>query len=55
MRGQLSEKADVFAFGVVALEAVSGRSNTSNSLEESNIYLLERVSCSTIFPSIQES
>ncbi|PAN10187.1 hypothetical protein PAHAL_2G077300 [Panicum hallii] len=42
MRGQLSEKADVFAFGVVALEAVSGRSNTSNSLEESNIYLLER-------------
>ncbi|OEL27221.1 putative LRR receptor-like serine/threonine-protein kinase [Dichanthelium oligosanthes] len=41
MRGQLTEKADVFAFGVVALEAVSGRSNTDNSLEERNIYLLE--------------
>ncbi|KAG2632561.1 hypothetical protein PVAP13_2NG113400 [Panicum virgatum] len=42
MRGQLTEKADVFAFGVVALEAVSGQPNTSNSLEESDIYILER-------------
>ncbi|CAN6203523.1 unnamed protein product [Urochloa humidicola] len=42
MRGQLTEKADVFAFGVVSLEAVSGRSNTDNSLEERNIYLLEQ-------------
>ncbi|CAD6226284.1 unnamed protein product [Miscanthus lutarioriparius] len=41
MRGHLTEKADVFAFGVVALEAVSGRPNTDNSLEESKIYLLE--------------
>ena len=53
MRGQLTEKAEVFAFGVVALEAVSfGQPNTSNSLEESGIYILERVSCSTILPSI---
>ena len=51
MRGQLTEKADVFSFGVVALEAVSfGQPNTSNSLEESDIYILERVSCSTNFP-----
>ena len=50
MRGQLTEKADVFAFGVVALEAVSGRSNSDNSLDQRNIYLLERVSCSTNFP-----
>ncbi|TKW31360.1 hypothetical protein SEVIR_2G100400v4 [Setaria viridis] len=42
MRGQLTEKADVFAFGVVVLEVVSGRSNTDNSLEERNVYLLER-------------
>ncbi|KAG2640971.1 probable LRR receptor-like serine/threonine-protein kinase At1g56130 isoform X2 [Panicum virgatum] len=42
MRGQLTEKADVFAFGVVALEAVSGRSNSDNSLDQRNIYLLER-------------
>jgi hypothetical protein len=44
MRGQLTAKVDVFAFGVVALEVVSGRSNTDNSLEERDIYLLERVS-----------
>ena len=50
MRGQLTEKADVFSFGVVALEAVSGRSNSDNSLDQRNIYLLERVSCSTNFP-----
>lgn len=41
MRGHLTEKADVFAFGVVALETVSGRSNTDTSLEETKIYLLE--------------
>uniref|UniRef100_A0A0D9WDP6 non-specific serine/threonine protein kinase n=1 Tax=Leersia perrieri TaxID=77586 RepID=A0A0D9WDP6_9ORYZ len=41
MRGHLSEKADIFAFGVVVLETVAGRSNTNNSLEESKIYLLE--------------
>uniref|UniRef100_A0A0E0PJP7 non-specific serine/threonine protein kinase n=1 Tax=Oryza rufipogon TaxID=4529 RepID=A0A0E0PJP7_ORYRU len=41
MRGHLSEKADVFAFGVLMLETVAGRSNTNNSLEESKIYLLE--------------
>lgn len=41
MRGHLTEKADVFAFGVVALETVAGRSNTDNSLEEDKIYLFE--------------
>ncbi|RLN04313.1 putative LRR receptor-like serine/threonine-protein kinase [Panicum miliaceum] len=41
MRGHLTEKADVFAFGVVALEAVAGRSNTDNSLDEDKIYLFE--------------
>jgi hypothetical protein len=44
MRGQLTEKVDIFAFGVVALEAVSGRSNTDSSLNtDSNIFLLEWV------------
>lgn len=43
MRGHLTEKADVFAFGVVALELVSGRSNSDPSLEEEKIYLLEWV------------
>ncbi|XP_050279356.1 probable LRR receptor-like serine/threonine-protein kinase At1g56140 isoform X2 [Quercus robur] len=41
MRGHLTEKADVFAFGVVALELVSGRPNSDSSLEEEKIYLLE--------------
>ncbi|KAF5477354.1 hypothetical protein F2P56_004003 [Juglans regia] len=41
MRGHLTEKADVFAFGVVALEVVSGRSNSDSSLEEEKMYLLE--------------
>ena len=43
MRGHLIEKADVFAFGVVALEIVSGRPNADSSLEEEKIYLLEWV------------
>ncbi|OMO88342.1 hypothetical protein CCACVL1_08461 [Corchorus capsularis] len=41
MRGHLTEKTDVFAFGVVALEIVSGRLNSDLSLEEEQIYLLE--------------
>ncbi|KAE9457638.1 hypothetical protein C3L33_10458, partial [Rhododendron williamsianum] len=44
MRGHLTEKADVYGFGVVALEMVSGRrSNCDSSLEEEKIYLLEWV------------
>ncbi|KAH7859789.1 hypothetical protein Vadar_005486 [Vaccinium darrowii] len=41
MRGHLTEKADVYGFGVVALEIVSGRPNSDSSLEEEKIYLLE--------------
>lgn len=43
MRGHLTEKADVFGFGVVALEIVSGRSNSDSSLEDDKVYLLEWV------------
>ena len=43
MRGHLTEKTDVFGFGVVALELVSGRSNTDTSLPEKEVYLLEWV------------
>ncbi|KAF4349725.1 hypothetical protein F8388_024447 [Cannabis sativa] len=42
MRGHLTEKADIFGFGVVALEIVSGKPNFYNEGNES-IYLLERV------------
>ncbi|KAF7140305.1 hypothetical protein RHSIM_Rhsim06G0143000 [Rhododendron simsii] len=41
MRGHLTEKADVYGFGVVALEMVSGRPNCDSSLDEEKIYLLE--------------
>ncbi|PON58301.1 Phosphorylase kinase, gamma catalytic subunit [Trema orientale] len=41
MRGHLTEKTDIFAFGVVALEIVSGRPNSDSSLDEEKMYLLE--------------
>ncbi|KAG8365266.1 hypothetical protein BUALT_Bualt18G0086400 [Buddleja alternifolia] len=41
MRGHLTEKADIFSFGVVALEVISGRPNSNPSLEDDMIYLLE--------------
>ncbi|XP_042403693.1 probable LRR receptor-like serine/threonine-protein kinase At1g56140 isoform X2 [Zingiber officinale] len=40
LRGHLTEKADVFAFGVLALEVVSGRPN-SDRLDHETVYLLE--------------
>ncbi|XP_034914857.2 probable LRR receptor-like serine/threonine-protein kinase At1g56140 [Populus alba] len=41
MRGHLTEKADVFGFGVVALEIISGRANSDYSLDDKRVYLLE--------------
>ncbi|XP_028556759.1 probable LRR receptor-like serine/threonine-protein kinase At1g56140 [Dendrobium catenatum] len=41
MRGHLTEKADVFGFGVVALEVLSGRPNSDLDLEEEKSYLLD--------------
>ncbi len=43
-RGQLSEKVDVFSFGVLLLEIVSGRKNIELNLNEEQVYLLEWVS-----------
>ncbi|KAB2637091.1 hypothetical protein D8674_027625 [Pyrus ussuriensis x Pyrus communis] len=39
--GHLTEKADVFGFGVVVLEILSGRPNSYHNLEPEKIYLLE--------------
>ncbi|CAM6002076.1 unnamed protein product [Sphagnum balticum] len=41
VRGQLTEKADVFSFGVVVLELVSGRSNFDHRLPTDTPYLLD--------------
>ncbi|CAN6683915.1 unnamed protein product [Malus baccata var. baccata] len=41
--GHLTEKADVFGFGVVVLEILSGIPNSYNNLDPEKIYLLEWV------------
>ncbi|CAA7062254.1 unnamed protein product, partial [Microthlaspi erraticum] len=41
MRGHLTEKTDVYAFGIVALELISGRKNSDVKLEGEQRYLLE--------------
>ncbi|OMO74702.1 hypothetical protein CCACVL1_16525 [Corchorus capsularis] len=41
MRGYLTDKADVYSFGIVALEIVSGRSNTCYRPKEECFYLLD--------------
>lgn len=44
MWGQLSEKADVYSFGVLLLEIVSGRQSIDTSMEEEEVYLPNLVS-----------
>ena len=43
MRGHLTEKTDVYAFGIVALELVSGRKNSDVNLGNEKKYLLDWV------------
>ncbi|XP_010537769.1 PREDICTED: putative serine/threonine-protein kinase [Tarenaya hassleriana] len=42
IRGQLTRKADIYSFGVLLLEIVSGRSNKNSRLPTEYQYLLER-------------
>ena len=59
MRGYLTAKADVYSYGVVALEIVSGKSNTNYRPKEECVYLLDEVKLkffnSVIFTSISTS
>ncbi|CAI8593297.1 unnamed protein product [Vicia faba] len=41
MHGYLTDKADVYSFGIVALEVVSGRNNTLHRAKEEAFYLLD--------------
>ncbi|KAK3405513.1 hypothetical protein EUGRSUZ_K01728 [Eucalyptus grandis] len=41
MHGYLTDKADIYSFGVVALEVVNGRSNTSSQRTEECFNLLD--------------
>ncbi|KAJ1383753.1 Serine-threonine/tyrosine-protein kinase, catalytic domain [Sesbania bispinosa] len=41
MHGYLTEKAYVYSFGIVALEIVSGKSNTIHRAKEKSLYLLD--------------
>ncbi|XP_056173115.1 probable leucine-rich repeat receptor-like serine/threonine-protein kinase At3g14840 isoform X2 [Syzygium oleosum] len=41
MHGYLTDKADIYSFGIVALEVVSGRTNTSYQKKEKCFYLLD--------------
>ncbi|KAM7278433.1 hypothetical protein ACFE04_005567 [Oxalis oulophora] len=42
LRGQLNRKADIYSFGVLLLEIVTGRSNTNRRLPIAEQYLLEK-------------
>lgn len=43
IRGQLTRRADVYSFGVLLVEIVSGRCNTNSLLPSDEQYILERV------------
>ena len=50
LRGQLTEKADVFSFGVLLLEIISGRRNQNAGEDE---FLIEKVRLIMWFSSLE--
>lgn len=46
--GKLTRKADIYSFGVLLVEIVSGRCNTNSRLPVEDQYILERVRNSNI-------
>lgn len=47
--GQLTKKADVYSFGVLLLEIISGRSSSKAAFGEDLMVLVEWVSFLTLF------
>lgn len=43
MYGHLSDRADVYSFGIVILEIVSGRRNNTRPTDEEGLYLIHWV------------
>ena len=43
LRGNLTDKADVFSFGIVALEIVAGKNNMKYQPNENFVCLLDKV------------
>jgi serine/threonine protein kinase len=41
--GQLSDKVDVYSFGVLCLEIISGRRNIDETMPLDEVYLAQRV------------
>lgn len=41
VRGKLTEKADIYSFGVVVIEMVTGKKNNSN--QQNYVYALQMV------------
>ena len=48
LTGHLTEKVDVFAFGVLVLEILSGKANNFSDESGQNVFLLQWVSLSLI-------
>jgi serine/threonine protein kinase len=48
--GQLTPKADVYSFGILLLEIMSGRKNIDTTLESEKVYLVKWV-CMLIEPN----
>jgi serine/threonine protein kinase len=55
IRGQLTRKADIYSFGVLLVEIVSGRSNTNTRLPIADQYILETVCVSYFLFCVQVS
>jgi hypothetical protein len=53
--GYLTDKADAYSFGVVALEIVSGRSNSSHRTTNEFLGLLDWVSYKSVLVAILNS